>query len=77
MERAQRKDQAEARRVIELTLPEYISYLEDFIMAVEKGCQNPDCPNGHKIDIAIFRGGPFCSDNCRKAIGLDAKKDKL
>lgn len=37
----------------------------------KKKCQNPGCPNGHKISIAIFRGSGYCSDNCRKALGQD------
>ena len=35
-------------------------------------CQNPKCPNGHRIAITIFRGSGYCSDNCRKALGLDS-----
>lgn len=30
------------------------------------------CGNcGNKILVAIFRGGVYCSDDCRKALGLD------
>jgi hypothetical protein len=58
-------------QIIEMPLGEYIKHLEDIIVALREGCQNPACPNDHKIDIAIFKGGPFCSDNCRKALDLD------
>lgn len=34
-------------------------------------CQNEDCPNDYEIKVAIFRGTGYCSDNCKKALGLD------
>ena len=34
-------------------------------------CQNERCPNDHEIAVSIFRGTGYCSDNCKKALGLD------
>lgn len=35
---------------------------------------NGFCSNcGNKIAIQIFKGGRWCSDNCRKALGEDVK----
>jgi len=52
-------------------LPEKPPVSETYWEGDWRQCQNPGCPNGHLIAIAIFRGSGYCSDNCRKALGLD------
>jgi hypothetical protein len=49
--------------------PDELRVAEGLPTMFPDSCQN--C--GKRVRVQIFKGEPFCSDNCRKALGKDIK----